>query len=77
VKNRLNIQVKRGDWFQPFCPTVLEEDSNNFFEDYDAPDHFMTMGFMSKLELRDKIKSVIHVDGSSRPQMLCDENRKY
>ncbi|MFZ8830364.1 MAG: carbamoyltransferase N-terminal domain-containing protein, partial [Candidatus Aenigmatarchaeota archaeon] len=46
VKELLNIQVKRREWFQPFCPSILEEDSSRVFEDYDnIPDRFMTMTY--------------------------------
>jgi carbamoyltransferase len=78
IKDELNLKVKRRNWFQPFCPSLLEEESKKFFEDYGGmPDRFMTMGFMSRPEVRDRVKAVIHVDGSSRPQMVCDENKNY
>lgn len=78
IKDKLNLKVKRRNWFQPFCPSLLEEESKKFFEDYDGmPDKFMTMGFMSRPEVKDRVKAVIHVDGSSRPQMVCEENKNY
>ena len=78
VKDELNLKVKRRGWFQPFCPSLLEEESKKFFEDYDGkPDNFMTMGFMSREDVRERIKAVLHVDGSSRPQMVCNENKEY
>ncbi len=77
IKNRLNINVKKRDWFQPFCPSLIEEDAESVFEDYDKADRFMTMGFMTRKSVRSKVKSVIHVDGSSRPQMVGKENEKY
>jgi carbamoyltransferase len=78
LKNRLNMQVKKREWFQPFCPSLLEEEAKRIFEDYDNnPDRFMTMGFMTNPNVRDRVVSVIHVDGSSRPQMVGGENKKY
>lgn len=78
LKNRLNMQVKRREWFQPFCPSLLEEDAKKIFEDYDnVPDRLMTMGYMTFSKIRDRVVSVIHVDGSSRPQMVGSENKKY
>lgn len=77
IKNKLNLLVKKRDWFQPFCPSLIDEDANKIFEDYDRPDRFMTMGYMTREKIRDRVKSVIHVDGSSRPQMVGDENEKY
>jgi carbamoyltransferase len=79
VKELLNIQVKRREWFQPFCPSILEEDSSRVFEDYDnMPDRFMTMTYMLKKELKKKYSAISNVDGSVRPQMVGkDENRRY
>ena len=78
IKNKLNMQVKRREWFQPFCPSLLVEESGKIFEDYDSqPDPFMTMGFKAREEMKDRVKSVIHVDRSSRPQMLANENGYY
>ncbi|MFZ8830124.1 MAG: carbamoyltransferase C-terminal domain-containing protein, partial [Candidatus Aenigmatarchaeota archaeon] len=79
VKELLNIQVKRREWFQPFCPSILEEDSSKIFEDYDnMPDRFMTMTYMLKKELKKKYSAVSNVDGSVRPQMVGrKENKRY
>lgn len=78
VKDILNIMVKRRQWFQPFCPSVIEEDARRLFEDYDGiPDRFMTMGYMLKKKLRKKFSPIVNVDGSVRPQILGGENEKY
>jgi len=78
VKDLLNIQVKKREWFQPFCPSMLEEEAKKLLEDYDGvPDKFMTMGYMARKEMKHKICSVIHVDNSVRPQMVGEENKKY
>jgi len=76
-KNDLNLKIKKRVWYQPFCPSVLEEDCKDIFEDYDYIERFMTMGFMVKKEFRDKMASVINVDGSARPQMVTNENGRY
>lgn len=77
IKDKLNLQIKKRSWFQPFCPSLLEEEAEKIFYDVDAYDRFMTMGYMSKEELRDKVISVVNVDGSARPQMLGNENPKF
>jgi carbamoyltransferase len=79
VKELLNIRVKKREWFQPFCPSLIEEDSSRVFEDYDnMPDRFMTMTYMLKKELKKKYSAISNVDGSVRPQMVGkDENRRY
>lgn len=78
TKNLLNVMVKKRVWFQPFCPSILEEDSKKVFEDYDNfPDKFMTMGYMIRKEIKRKYAPVTNVDGSARPQMVKDENKSY
>lgn len=37
----------------------------------------MTMSYMTKENIRNKIASIMHVDGSARPQMVGKENKKY
>lgn len=78
VKEVLNLMVKQREWFQPFCPSLLEEDSGEIFEDYDGkPDRFMTMGYILKNELKKKYAPIGNVDGSVRPQMVGEENQRY
>ena len=77
VKDRLNVHLKKRDWFQPFCPSVLAEDAKKLFQDYDKPDPFMTMGYKAKPSAIKYISAVLNVDNSARPQMLTDENPLY
>jgi carbamoyltransferase len=78
VKERLNLYVKKREWFQPFAPSMLEEESERMLEyDNKGYDKFMTSAYMVKKELRSKEKSVIHIDGSSRTHMVGHENPKY
>ena len=78
VKELLNLHVKKREWFQPFCPSMMEEEAKRILDDYDSlPDRFMTMGYMSKKEFKKRIQSIIHIDGSMRPQMVGKENMLY
>jgi len=77
IKDKLNLQIKKRSWFQPFCPSLLEEHAEKIFSDVDSYDKFMTMGYWTRPEIRDKVISVINVDGSARPQMLGDENPRF
>tara|TARA_B100002003_G_C13942447_1_gene457303 strand:- start:117 stop:812 length:696 start_codon:yes stop_codon:yes gene_type:complete len=77
VKDKLNLQIKRREWFQPFCPSLLKEEAKKFFTDIKQYDKFMVMGYNTKKSIRHKLKSVINVDGSARPQMLDNENKKF
>jgi carbamoyltransferase len=77
VKDRLNLQIKKRNWFQPFCPSLLQDDAKKIFKDVDSFDKFMTMGYMVEDSMVDRMKSVINVDNSARPQMLGGENKMF
>jgi carbamoyltransferase len=78
VKDDLNLKIKKRVWYQPFCPTILEENVKDYIEDFSHhPDRFMTMGYSVKKELVDKFIAVVNIDGSCRPQMLGAENSRY
>ncbi len=78
VKEKLNLYVKKREWFQPFAPSILEEDVPRIIEyDNKGADKLMTMAYIVKKEMRDKTKSVMHIDGSARPQMVGNENPIY
>jgi carbamoyltransferase len=73
VKDRLNLALKARAWFQPFCPTMLVEDAREFLVDWKGnPDRFMTMGYNVKESMREKIRGVINIDGSCRPQIISE-----
>ena len=70
VKNRLNNVLKKRDCFMPFAPTILEEYSNLLFIDSNKPSPFMQYLYDVKKEAMHMVQGVIHVDGTSRPQIL-------
>ncbi len=78
VKELLNMKVKRREWFQPFAPSVLESEVERLFEyDNKGYDKFMTSAYAMKKEHLMRERSVVHVDGTARPQMVGDENLEY
>jgi carbamoyltransferase len=77
IRDLLNLRLKMRVWYQPFCPTMLEEDTQFYLEEYDDPNRFMTMGFMVKDDKRDEVEGVISVDGSCRPQTIKGNESRY
>ncbi|MCW6161291.1 MAG: hypothetical protein LVQ97_03845 [Candidatus Micrarchaeales archaeon] len=78
VKDRLNMYVKKREWFQPFAPSMLEEEAGRLLEyDDKGIDKYMTMAYKVREGFRDVTKSVVNVDWTCRPQMVGDENPKY
>jgi carbamoyltransferase len=76
-KDELNLIIKRRPYFQPFCPSLLEEDAKKILENYDTPNRFMTVAYQTKKNVIDQVKAVVHIDGTTRPQVLGKENEKY
>ena len=78
IKDRLNLILKKRVWYQPFCPSMLEEEADDLLEDYDGyPNHFMTMAYMVKAGKRDILQGVINIDGSCRPQIVTEDNSLF
>ena len=69
IKETLNVRIKLREPFRPFCPSILREESGNWFEnDYESP--FMVTAFPIKEEKRALIPSVVHADGTGRLQTV-------
>ncbi|MEM3859930.1 MAG: carbamoyltransferase C-terminal domain-containing protein, partial [Candidatus Micrarchaeaceae archaeon] len=60
-----------------FAPSMLDEEAAVLLNDPKGLDKFMTMAYEVKETLAPKLKSVIHVDNTARPQMVGNENMKY
>ncbi|MDI6840237.1 MAG: carbamoyltransferase C-terminal domain-containing protein [bacterium] len=77
VKNRINLYLKKREWFVPFAPSILAEYVDEFFINYrEAP--FMVMAFDVKEDKKKLIPAVVHVDGTTRPQVVRKEvNQLY
>jgi len=69
VKETLNVRIKFREPFRPFCPSILREESGNWFENsYESP--FMVMAFPIREEKKALIPSVVHADGTGRLQTV-------
>jgi carbamoyltransferase len=78
VKDKLNMYVKKREWFQPFAPSMLETDAAKVLEyDGKGADRFMTMAYMVRPEMHGATVSVVNVDHSARPQIVGGENPLY
>ena len=76
TKGILNDHVKHRENWRPFCPSILEEYGNEFFE------HIVHPGYMVvATKVRDEkvklIPSAVHVDGTARPQFVSQKTNPY
>ncbi|EIF51152.1 carbamoyltransferase C-terminal domain-containing protein [Sulfurovum sp. AR] len=69
IRALINLKVKKRPEYQPFCPSILEEERERLFEN-SFPHKHMAIAFRAKEEFYDQIPSAIHVDGTARPQFI-------
>ena len=73
----LNDRIKRRENFRPFAPSILLENTSDYFEQ-SYPDPFMLKVYKIKEEKRPLIPAVTHVDGTGRLQTVSkDDNHRY
>ena len=78
VKDKLNLYVKKREWFQPFAPSMLESECGRLLEyDSKGAPRYMTMAYETKSDVASRLSAVVHVDGTARPQAVGDENAPY
>lgn len=76
IKDKINKVVKRREMFRPFAPMVIKEKQYDYFDmKQDIP--YMNQIVEIKMEHRDSLEAITHVDGTSRPQTVYKDNSTY
>ncbi len=73
IRQRINSTVKRRPNYQPFCPSILEEDRERLFKNSFAHKH-MAIAFRMKEEFIKDLPCAVHVDGTARPQFVEEKD---
>ncbi|WP_440654441.1 carbamoyltransferase N-terminal domain-containing protein [Candidatus Pelagibacter sp. HIMB1506] len=76
IVNNLNNKIKKRKNFQPLAPMLLEEDFKKYFNiNENVKKNLEWMGCLcdAKKNLYEKYSSIIHIDGTSRTQIINDE----
>jgi Predicted carbamoyl transferase, NodU family len=78
AKEKLNLYVKRREWFQPFASSMLEEDMDHLV-DYDGKgfDQYMTNAYAVKNTATSNMISVVNIDKTTRPQVVRNDRSPY
>jgi carbamoyltransferase len=76
---RINSVIKKRDNFQPFAPSVVEEELHTYFE---LPSRVRTLPFMVftarvKPAYRQKLAAITHVDGTARVQTVSRKHNPH
>ncbi|MDQ1256564.1 MAG: hypothetical protein QG656_1162, partial [Candidatus Hydrogenedentes bacterium] len=78
MRDRLNLQLKKRVWYQPFCPSMLDSEAGWLLENADGlPNRFMTSGYRVRPSVKNFLQGVLGVDGSCRPQFVAADASPY
>ncbi|MCA1567902.1 MAG: carbamoyltransferase [Acidobacteria bacterium] len=69
IKTYINAHVKGRELFRPLAPVALEESAATYFE-IDRPVPFMQFAVEVRLEHRETLPAITHVDGTARLQTV-------
>ena len=64
-------------WYQPLCPSILEEDREEIFEN-SFYHKYMSTAFKAKSRFKNNIiPSALHVDLTARPQFVTEDSNYF
>lgn len=75
-KMRLNLLLKKRDWFMPFAPAIIDSDFDTWFPDQTKNYYMQVTSSIKNKELSKRIPSAVHVDGTSRTQYVSKKINK-
>ena len=73
TRQRINSTVKRRPSYQPFCPSILEEERERLFKNSFSHKH-MAIAFRMREEFIIDLPCAVHVDGTARPQFVEEQD---
>jgi len=73
MKAKLNREVKHREDWRPFCPSLPIDDYRTYFE-HGVDSDYMILAYPVRPEFGARIPSVVHVDGTARPQTVRPEH---
>lgn len=75
-KDIINKRVKYREKFRPFCPSMTPSASKEFLVNPMPNANFMIVSFDIFSKKANKIPAVVHIDGTSRPQIVSKEQNQ-
>lgn len=78
IKDIINSKIKRRESFRPFAPSILLEEANNWFLNFNDEEPFMSRVIEFINNKRELVPGVAHIDGTGRLQTVKQEqNPRY
>lgn len=71
-RDKVNAAIKFREFWRPFCPSMTEKGARRYLEKY-TYSPFMTIAFQTTRLAEKEIPAVVHVDGTTRPQIVYPE----
>jgi carbamoyltransferase len=73
ISNYINSEVKFREWYRPFAPAVIYEHQKKIFDtNFFSPYMLVTAKVLD--DWKEKIPSVVHIDGTSRFQSVTENS---
>jgi carbamoyltransferase len=72
MKDVLNARIKHREPFRPFAPSVLADSAGAWFEQ-DYPSPYMVLVYKTRIDKRELIPAVNHVDDTGRLQTVTEQ----
>jgi carbamoyltransferase len=76
IRQRINSKVKKRPNYQPFCPSILEDERERLFIN-SFPHKHMAIAFRMKDEFIKDLPCAVHIDGTARPQFVEKNDNPY
>jgi carbamoyltransferase len=77
VADIINAQIKYRERWRPFCPSILDHAAVEILQSA-HPSPYMTFTFDVAEKWKSRIKEIVHIDGTARPQIVTPQsNRRY
>jgi len=73
TRQKINSTIKRRPSYQPFCPSILEEERERLFNNSFSHKH-MAIAFRMKDEFIKDLPCAVHIDGTARPQFVEEKD---
>lgn len=74
IQSIVNQKIKFREGFRPFCPSLLEEDFDLYFEGKQKVAPYMTVNYKAKSDMKDILPGVIHINNTARIQTVSKQS---